>query len=57
MKKNKSTRDIWIPISWRYTGAGYQKTKKKELPRKRKHKGRQNDGFYYVNLVYNQHLI
>lgn len=52
-KKKKSVRDLWVPISWRYNGAGYQKTKKKELPRKRKHKSHLNDDFYYVNLVYN----
>jgi hypothetical protein len=38
MKKNKSTRDTWIPLTWRYNGSGFQKNKKKQLPRKRKHK-------------------
>ena len=52
-KKKKSVRDLWVYNSWHFTGAGAHKTRKNELPRKRKHKGRQNDGFYYVNLVYN----
>lgn len=38
MKKNKSTRDLWIPASWRYTGAGVYKNKKKTLDRKKKYK-------------------
>ena len=37
-RKKKSVRDIWIPLTWRYNGSGYQKNKKKELPRKKKHK-------------------
>lgn len=42
MKKNKksSIRDLWIPETWRYNGAGFQKNKKKALPRKAKHKGK-----------------
>lgn len=40
MKKNRSTRDQWIPVSWSYNGAGYQKNKKKQIIRKTKHKGR-----------------
>ena len=41
-KKNKSSiRDLWIPETWRYNGAGYQKNKKKILDRKRKHKNRE----------------
>ena len=27
-----------IPLTWRYNGSGFQKNKKKQLPRKRKHK-------------------
>lgn len=37
-KKKSSVRDIWIPATWRYNGSGYQKNKKKVLPRKRKYK-------------------
>lgn len=37
-KKKSSVRDTWIPMTWRYNGAGYQKNKKKELPRKAKYK-------------------
>jgi len=36
-KKKKSTRDTWIPETWRYNGAGYQKNKK-AYNRKPKHK-------------------
>ena len=39
MKKSKATRDSWIPETWRYNGSGFQKNKKKVLPRKAKHKG------------------
>ena len=38
VKKKSSVRDIWIPETWRYNGAGYQKNKKKVIYRKRKHK-------------------
>jgi len=49
MKKKKSTRDTWIPETWRYNGAGYQKSKKKILFRKRKHKKRDiNISFYFT---------
>ena len=41
MKKNKkkksSVRDTWIPLTWRYNGAGFQKNKK-TYSRKDKHK-------------------
>lgn len=37
--KKSSVRDTWIPETWRYNGAGYQKNKKKVLPRKQKYKG------------------
>ena len=37
-KKKSSVRDTWIPETWRYRGAGFQKSKKKELPRKAKYK-------------------
>lgn len=37
MKKSKSTRDNWIPATWRYNGAGYEKNKK-AYTRKKKHK-------------------
>lgn len=28
MKEKKKARDEWIPETWRYNGAGYQKPKK-----------------------------
>lgn len=34
----KKVRDTWIPASWRYRGAGFQKNKKKIIERKRKRK-------------------
>jgi hypothetical protein len=37
-KKKSSVRDTWIPISWVYNGAGFQKNKKKVIPRKQKYK-------------------
>ena len=37
--KKSSVRDSWIPQSWRYNGAGAHKNKKKQIPRKNKHKG------------------
>lgn len=38
-KKGKShVRDEWIPKSWRYNGSGFQKNKKKLIPRKKKYK-------------------
>lgn len=37
-KEKSSVRDTWIPQSWRYNGSGYQKNKKKEIPRKQKYK-------------------
>lgn len=37
-KKKLSIRDTWIPESWHYNGAGYQKNKKKLIPRKQKYK-------------------
>lgn len=37
-KKKLSIRDEWIPLSWQYNGAGYQKNKKKVIPRKQKYK-------------------
>ena len=43
-KKNKSSvRDLWVYNSWHFTGAGAHKTRKKELYRKRKHKGEKYD--------------
>ena len=42
-KKKSSVRDTWIPDTWRYNGAGIHKTRKKELYRKRKHKGEKYD--------------
>ena len=36
--KKSSVRDEWIPSTWRYNGAGYQKDKKKLIPRKQKYK-------------------
>ena len=38
IKKKKHVRDEWVPESWRYNGAGFEKDKKKEIERKRKHK-------------------
>ena len=37
-KKKKSVRDIWIINTWRYNGSGYQKNKKKQIPREQKYK-------------------
>ena len=37
-KKKLGVRDTWIPETWRYRGAGFQKCNKKEIPRKAKHK-------------------
>ena len=37
-KKNSGVRDTWIPNTWRYNGAGFQKSKKYIIPRKQKHK-------------------
>ena len=37
-EKKLHVRDEWIPETWRYNGAGYQKNKKKQIPRKQKHK-------------------
>lgn len=37
-KKKSHVRDSWIPESWRYNGGGFQKDKKKIIPRKRKYK-------------------
>ena len=37
-KRKSGVRDTWIPDTWRYRGAGFQKSRKKELPRKAKHK-------------------
>lgn len=38
MKKKTKVRDAWIPQTWRYNGSGYQKSKKKEIPRNKKYK-------------------
>ncbi len=37
-EKKLHVRDEWIPDSWKYNGAGYQKNKKKQIPRKKKYK-------------------
>lgn len=37
-KKKSSVRDIWIPETWRYNGAGYKVNKKGVIPRKQKYK-------------------
>lgn len=42
MKKSK-VRDILIPVTWRYNGAGFHKNKKKVLSRNAKHKEKIND--------------
>lgn len=39
LKHKDKPRDEWIPESWRYNGSGYKRSKKKELPRKRKYRG------------------
>lgn len=36
--KKTSVRDSWIPTFWNYNGAGFQKNKKKTIPRKQKYK-------------------
>ena len=36
--KKSSLRDSWIPTFWTYNGAGFQKSKKKLIPRKQKYK-------------------
>ena len=36
-RKKSSVRDTWIPDTWRYNGAGYQKNKK-AYTRKKKYK-------------------
>lgn len=44
---------LWVYYSWHDHGTGPHKTRKKELPRKAKHKKSPIYGdFYYVNLVY-----
>lgn len=46
-KKKSSVRDTWIPESWRYTGAGFHKNKKKIIERKQKnHRVAVNKGEY-----------
>lgn len=37
-KEKNSVRNDWIPTFWRYNGAGFQKDKKKLIPRKQKYK-------------------
>ena len=44
MKKDKKVRDEWIPKTWRYNGSGFQKNKKKEIPRKQKYKKSYDQG-------------
>jgi hypothetical protein len=41
-KEKQKPRDEWIPNTWKYNGAGYQKDKKKQIPRKQKYKGSKN---------------
>lgn len=48
MKRIKSTRDTWIPETWRYNGSGYHKNKKKIIYRKRKYKDLQDNGKYDI---------
>ena len=38
VKKKSSVRDTWIPTFWNYNGSGFQKNKKKIIPRKQKYK-------------------
>lgn len=40
-KKKSSVRNEWIPSFWRYNGAGFEKDKKKEIPRKAKYKNKE----------------
>ena len=42
-RKKKNIRDLWIPESWTYNGSGYQKVKKKLIPRKHKYKKIEED--------------
>ena len=42
IKKKKSVRDTWVPDSWRYNGAGYEKDRKKEIARRKKYKDKHN---------------
>lgn len=39
-KEKSHVRDEWIPTFWRYNGAGFEKDKKKEIPRKKKYKNK-----------------
>lgn len=39
-KRKSGVRGTWIPATWRYRGAGFQKCKKKEIPRKAKYKSK-----------------
>ena len=47
MKKNKSTRDTWIPTTWSYNGAGFEKNKKKIIDRKKKYKEKDYESSNY----------
>ena len=47
MKKKTKVRDEWIPQTWRYNGSGYQKNKKKEIPRNKKYK----ENFFFFEKV------
>ena len=38
----KNVRNSWIPNTWTYNVAGYQKNKKKTIPRKAKYKPKEN---------------
>lgn len=42
-KKKSSVRDTWIPETWRYNGAGYQKNKKKYSRKPKYRKGYENE--------------
>ena len=41
--KESRVRDSWIPATWSYNGAGYQRNKKKLIDRKRKYKRPSSD--------------
>jgi hypothetical protein len=41
--KKRKVRDTWIPRTWSYRGAGYQKNQKKVIERKQKYKNKNYD--------------
>lgn len=49
-KKKSSVRDLWIPESWRASGCGPHKNKKKLIPRKQKYKGVKDENSRKENI-------